>query len=130
MGKLKVGVLGATGEIGMHTRRSASGLTLRSPPFSTGTVGQRFILQLADHPQFELSALGASSSSTGKSYKEAVAGRWKQVKPIPQNVEDIRLVECAPEGFAQCEVVFSGLDSGPASTIGGSRCLALFCSVC
>ncbi|KDN39313.1 putative aspartate semialdehyde dehydrogenase [Tilletiaria anomala UBC 951] len=94
MAKVKVGVLGAT-----------------------GTVGQRFILQLADHPQFELAALGASSSSTGKSYKDAVAGRWKQVKPIPENVKNVTLVECEPKEFVDCEVVFSGLDSGPASTI-------------
>ena len=36
--KIKVGVLGAT-----------------------GTVGQRFILQLSSHPVFELAALGAVS---------------------------------------------------------------------
>ena len=51
--KIKVGVLGAT-----------------------GTVGQRFILQLSSHPVFELAARGASSSSAGNSYHDAVAGRW------------------------------------------------------
>ncbi|KAE8212496.1 hypothetical protein CF319_g10 [Tilletia indica] len=93
-GKVKVGVLGAT-----------------------GTVGQRFILQLADHPQFELFRLGASSSSAGKTYAQAVAGRWKQQKPIPENVRDMPVLECLVEEFRQCDVVFSGLDSGPAATV-------------
>ncbi|KAN0060585.1 aspartate-semialdehyde dehydrogenase [Thecaphora frezii] len=92
--KLKVGVLGAT-----------------------GTVGQRFILQLADHPQFELAALGASSSSAGKSYAQAVAGRWKQIRPIPAHVASMPVHECQPDHFADCQLVFSGLDSGPAGTV-------------
>lgn len=92
--KLKVGLLGAT-----------------------GTVGQRFILQLADHPQFELAALGASSSSAGKPYLEAVQGRWKQIRRVPDNVAQMPVYECKPEYFAECQVVFSGLDSGPAGPV-------------
>ncbi|WFC99127.1 aspartate-semialdehyde dehydrogenase [Malassezia yamatoensis] len=93
-GRVKVGVLGAT-----------------------GTVGQRFITQLSDHPEFELVALGASASSAGNSYKDAVAGRWKQMQPIPQNVRDMPVQACEPEHFKECSVVFSGLDSGPAGAI-------------
>ncbi|WFD01572.1 aspartate-semialdehyde dehydrogenase [Malassezia obtusa] len=93
-GKLKVGVLGAT-----------------------GTVGQRFILQLSNHPEFELVALGASASSAGNPYKDAVAGRWKQVQPIPGNVQDMPVKACEPEHFKECAVVFSGLDSTPAGPI-------------
>ncbi|PWN52553.1 aspartate-semialdehyde dehydrogenase [Violaceomyces palustris] len=92
--KLNVGVLGAT-----------------------GTVGQRFILLLADHPQFNLHALGASSSSANKTYSEAVAGRWKQARPIPSNIQNLTVQECRPENFSDCEVVFSGLDSGPAGPV-------------
>jgi aspartate-semialdehyde dehydrogenase len=33
---------------------------------ATGTVGQRFIELLADHPQFEVTALAASDRSEGK----------------------------------------------------------------
>ena len=39
---------------------------------ATGSVGQRFILLLADHPFLELHALGASERSAGKKYKDAV----------------------------------------------------------
>ncbi|KAK1219433.1 aspartate-semialdehyde dehydrogenase, partial [Marasmius sp. AFHP31] len=38
---------------------------------ATGTVGQRFIVLLASHPWFVIHALGASSRSAGKTYKDA-----------------------------------------------------------
>jgi aspartate-semialdehyde dehydrogenase len=38
---------------------------------ATGSVGQRFIQLLADHPWFEVAELVASDRSTGKSYREA-----------------------------------------------------------
>lgn len=94
MVKQKVGVLGAT-----------------------GTVGQRFIRLLAEHPEFTLHKLGASSASVGKVYKEAVKGRWKQVVPIPAKIASLDVVECSVENFSDCDVVFSGLDSGPAGHI-------------
>lgn len=58
--KLKVGVLGAT-----------------------GMVGQRFVSLLENHPWFEVAAVAASPSSAGKSYADAVAGRWTLATPIP-----------------------------------------------
>lgn len=58
--KLKVGVLGAT-----------------------GMVGQRFVSLLADHPWFEITAVAASASSAGKTYADAVAGRWTLATPVP-----------------------------------------------
>lgn len=96
--KLKVGVLGAT-----------------------GTVGQRFLLLLDNHPNFQVHALGASSSSAGKPYTQAVAGRWKQARPIPAEAASLVVKDCTVEEFKECDVVFSGLDSGPASTVGEWR---------
>lgn len=58
--KLKVGVLGAT-----------------------GMVGQRFVSLLEGHPWFDLTAVAASPSSAGKSYTDAVAGRWTLPTPVP-----------------------------------------------
>jgi aspartate-semialdehyde dehydrogenase len=82
---------------------------------ATGTVGQRFILLLADHPVFTIHALGASSRSAGKAYKDAV--RWKQARPIPENVKDITVKSCDAELFKDCDVVFSGLDADVAGDI-------------
>ena len=42
----------------------------------TGMVGQRFITLMENHPWFRLTALAASARSAGKTYEEAVEGRW------------------------------------------------------
>ena len=52
---------------------------------ATGMVGQRFVTLLENHPWFELSAVAASGRSAGKTYREAVEGRWAFSWPIPEN---------------------------------------------
>ncbi|KXS18856.1 aspartate-semialdehyde dehydrogenase [Gonapodya prolifera JEL478] len=84
---------------------------------ATGTVGQRFIQLLDNHPYFHLAALGASESSAGKSYKDAVRRRWKMTTPIPADVAALPVTLCAPEHFASCRVIFSGLDSSVAGDV-------------
>ena len=56
---------------------------------ATGMVGQRFLTLLADHPYFEISALSASGRSAGKTYEEAVGGRWKLAAPMPECVKSM-----------------------------------------
>tara|TARA_Y100000588_G_C14273664_1_gene933372 strand:+ start:939 stop:2021 length:1083 start_codon:yes stop_codon:yes gene_type:complete len=87
--KLKVGVLGAT-----------------------GMVGQRFISILSDHPWFEPSALAASPRSAGKTYTEAVQGRWTLSSDIPSEVSAtvIRDVQCVDEVCPESDFVVSALD--------------------
>ena len=60
---------------------------------ATGMVGQRFTLLLADHPWLKVTALAASASSAGKSYKEAVAGRWAMTTEIPSNIADMPVLD-------------------------------------
>ncbi|KAI9760572.1 MAG: hypothetical protein M1835_000142 [Candelina submexicana] len=81
----------------------------------TGSVGQRFILLLALHPHFTLHAVGASSRSAGKKYKDAV--RWKQNLALPKENGELIVKECRAEEFRECDVVFSGLDSDVAGDI-------------
>jgi aspartate-semialdehyde dehydrogenase len=85
---------------------------------ATGSVGQRFILLLADHPVLKLQAVGASSRSAGKLYKEAV--RWKQQKSMSKELASLVVRECKASEFSDCELVFSGLDSDVAGDVGGS----------
>eukprot|EP00741_Cyanophora_paradoxa_P006151 tig00000944_g5964.t1 len=82
---------------------------------ATGTVGQKFIVLLKDHPWFTVTHLGASEASAGKKYKDVV--RWKQSSPIPASVADLVICECKPELFRGCDLVFSGLDSNVAGEV-------------
>lgn len=61
----------------------------------TGMVGQRFITLLENHPWFEVVSIAASEKSSGKSYAEAVEGRWKLNAPIPENVKNIMVKNAA-----------------------------------
>jgi aspartate-semialdehyde dehydrogenase len=58
---------------------------------ATGMVGQRFITLLADHPWFHIAYLGASERSAGKTYTEAVAGRWAMTTPIPEKIAGMQV---------------------------------------
>lgn len=90
MKKVKVGILGAT-----------------------GMVGQRFITLLEDHPWFEIVCVAASPLSAGKTYGEAVFGRWKMDQEIPKEVKKlkVRAVEDDLEKIAsEVNLVFSALD--------------------
>lgn len=83
---------------------------------ATGSVGQRFILLLADHPTLSLHAVGASSRSAGKLYKDAV--RWKQSRPMSKELASLQVRECKASNFQDCDLVFSGLDSDVAGDLG------------
>src|SRR5947209_12753486 len=72
---------------------------------ATGTVGQRFIQLLENHPQFELTALAASDRSRGKAYREACA--WRLPGEMPESVKRLPVHPPAPP--LDCEIVFSSL---------------------
>ncbi|MCJ7529978.1 MAG: aspartate-semialdehyde dehydrogenase, partial [Anaerolineales bacterium] len=63
MSKIPVGILGAT-----------------------GTVGQRFIQLLADHPWFQVTALTASDRSIKQKYADVC--HWLLPTPMPKGVRD------------------------------------------
>lgn len=77
----------------------------------TGMVGQRLVRLLEGHPMFELTAIAASERSAGKTYEEAVNGKWKFDCPIPEyarnivvkNAMDVESV-CADVDFVFCAV--------------------------
>jgi aspartate-semialdehyde dehydrogenase len=77
---------------------------------ATGTVGQRFIQLLEDHPQFDVTALAASDRSAGKPFAEACA--WKLAGSIPEYVREITVQPIEPP--LDCDIVFSSLPSSVA----------------
>lgn len=78
----------------------------------TGMVGQRFIALLEDHPWFEVTTIAASPRSAGKTYEEAVGGRWKMTTPMPEAVRNIvvKNVNEVAEVAAEVDFVFSAVD--------------------
>ncbi len=87
--KLRVGVLGAT-----------------------GMVGQRFVSLLADHPWYDVVTVAASPRSAGKTYEEAVGGRWKLDTPMPEHVKNLVVKDLhnIEEVVADVDFVFSAVD--------------------
>jgi aspartate-semialdehyde dehydrogenase len=80
---------------------------------ATGNVGQRFIQLLEDHPWFEIDALTASSSSAGEKYADASA--WALPDEMPETVVDTVVRETdADEVSDDVELVFSALPSSVA----------------
>lgn len=87
--KLKVGILGGT-----------------------GMVGQRFLALLSDHPWFEVTSVAASPRSAGKTYEEALAGRWKMDTPMLQAVKNLTVMNVneVEKVASQVDFVFSAVD--------------------
>ena len=59
----------------------------------TGMVGQRFVTLMENHPWFELTAIAASARSAGKSYEQAVSGRWAMKTAIPNQARDMVVLD-------------------------------------
>ena len=87
--KLKVGILGGT-----------------------GMVGQRFISLLENHPWFEVTTIAASPRSAGRTYEEAVGGRWKMDTPMPEAVKNIVVMNVneVEKVASEVDFVFSAVD--------------------
>lgn len=83
---------------------------------ATGSVGQRFVELLTDHPWFEVSELAASDRSSGKQYSEAV--NWIMQSPLPKKFSNMIVKKCEPN--LDAKIVFSGLDASVAGEIESS----------
>ncbi len=80
---------------------------------ATGSVGQKFIELLSDHPWFQITELCASDKSAGKKYKDAVD--WFMKYELWKNIENIVVQKCEP--ILKSRIVFSGLDSSVAGKV-------------
>lgn len=71
---------------------------------ATGMVGQRFITLLDNHPMFEITVLAASARSAGKTYEEALGGRWKLDIPMPEKVAKMTVYDATADIDKVCEM--------------------------
>jgi aspartate-semialdehyde dehydrogenase len=83
--KIKVGIIGAT-----------------------GMVGQMFIKLLENHPWFDVTYLAASESSAGKTYSQAVQGRWHISADVPSYVKDLMVEDASKvdKAIGKCSLIF------------------------
>jgi aspartate-semialdehyde dehydrogenase len=81
---------------------------------ATGTVGQRFIQLLDQHPWFEVTWLAASDRSAGKLYSEAA--KWNLATPVPARIAAMRVSAAAPDSSTP-KLVFAALDATAAQQI-------------
>ena len=63
---------------------------------ATGMVGQRFLLLLANHPQFNVVCLAASASSAGKKYSDAVK-KWHLSQPMPEKFASFTVLDATAD---------------------------------
>jgi aspartate-semialdehyde dehydrogenase len=83
---------------------------------ATGTVGQRFIQLLENHPWFTATWLGASDRSAGKRYREAAA--WQLEGAPPADAAERTVEECVPGRGPR--LVFSSMSGALAGEIEGA----------
>ncbi len=80
---------------------------------ATGSVGQKFVELLTDHPWFELTELCASERSVGKQFKDAT--KWVMPSLLKTNIATREVLACKPN--LKSKLVFSALDSSVAGDI-------------
>ncbi len=78
----------------------------------TGMVGQRFMSLLENHPWFTVTALAASPRSAGKTYEEAVAGRWAMDTPMPEAMKNMIVLDASDVQAvaSQVDFIFCAVD--------------------
>jgi aspartate-semialdehyde dehydrogenase len=81
---------------------------------ATGSVGQRFVSLLDNHPWFKVVALAASDRSVGQKYSSAA--RWVLDTPMPDYARDMVVVPANTDAV-QAKIVFSALHTEIANEL-------------
>ncbi len=78
----------------------------------TGMVGQRFATLLENHPWFHVKVIAASPRSAGKTYEEALGGRWVMKTPLPESMKNIVVKDASQveEIASEVDFVFCAVD--------------------
>lgn len=99
MGRIPVGVVGAT-----------------------GLAGQQFLAALADHPLFDLQVVAASSRSAGKKYSDAIrdergSSQWFASEPLPARFGEFVVEDGSTLDPSELGLIFSAVDGETARTL-------------
>jgi aspartate-semialdehyde dehydrogenase len=77
---------------------------------ATGSVGQKFIELLNNHPWFTVNEVAASERSAGKKYSEAT--NWIMATPLNNDIAEMVIKPC--DTNLESKILFSALDSSVA----------------
>jgi aspartate-semialdehyde dehydrogenase len=81
---------------------------------ATGSVGQRFVSLLDNHPWFKVVALAASDRSVGQKYSQAA--RWVLDDPMPSYAREMVVVPASTDCI-DAKIVFSALHTEVANEV-------------
>lgn len=101
MGRIPVGVVGAT-----------------------GLAGQQFLAALDDHPLFDLQVVAASPRSAGKTYRDAIrdeagSSQWFATEPLPERFGNLVVQDGSTLDPSGLGLIFSAVDGETARTLEG-----------
>ena len=82
---------------------------------ATGAVGQRFVQLLDNHPWFEVTALAASTRSSGRPFGQAC--HWVLDTPMPEWARDLDVLPASPDADLDCQLLFSALPGDLAKDV-------------
>jgi aspartate-semialdehyde dehydrogenase len=74
---------------------------------ATGSVGQRFVSLLENHPWFEVTAVTGSDRTIGQTYGEGC--KWLLAEPMPESVRNLTVLPTEPASIKGIKVAFSAL---------------------
>lgn len=85
---------------------------------ATGMVGQRLLTLLKNHPWFEVSLLAASKRSAGKTYEQALDGRWKMQEALDEKYKNMLVCDAGETNYISDNVdfVFCAVDMEKTAT--------------
>ncbi|MHA1381373.1 MAG: aspartate-semialdehyde dehydrogenase [Candidatus Helarchaeota archaeon] len=84
---------------------------------STGTVGQRLIHMLSQHPWFDIVDISASKRSAGLKYKDRLKDTWYLDTEIPDEISEMKIKLTDPKEVEKADIAFSALPANEAKTI-------------
>lgn len=86
---------------------------------ATGMVGQRLITLLDGHPYFDINVLAASSRSAGRTYAQALNGRWKMTTPLPEKYASMPVIDAADADAISlgADIVFCAVNMDKAEIV-------------
>ncbi|MFA5247425.1 MAG: aspartate-semialdehyde dehydrogenase [Candidatus Micrarchaeia archaeon] len=88
---------------------------------ATGIAGQQFVSALANHPWFEVCALGGSERSAGKKYIDALSKasslQWFADGPVPEQMRQMAVMDSSQLDASKFDVIFTAVESEVAKRI-------------